>query len=210
VSDIEDTGLPRATREQVQKCWEGMDKPSARKVSTALAAQGLGAAWRTILRWHKEGFKEKSLVNVRDRLNDELRASLKQLPPDQIEAANEIAKEGIAAHPDDLARITGRIKELMALTDTDLANCEAKSRRILHIVLMEEASRKGNVMILMPKDTGTLIEAFTESTRTVKIGTAIEPVNGDDAKMVGGKMIEHEPNPTADAISNFLRESESV
>jgi hypothetical protein len=186
--------------------WLSLPKPSSRKVEAILRARGFNISYRTIARWNKEGWipevekkVERSLGKVTEAL-----------------VGNATSKEGIEAAvvgagiPEaDLLRIAKRIKALAGKSKAELLEMQDKARLVMNIVLMEEAAHKAHVMTLIPKDTGSFVESFTDASKATPPPAPIAPTGpsrgGDDAKLIEGRAVE--VSPLSMAIRN-LREKQ--
>lgn len=207
--------LGRPTVDQVRRVWDEHPAPSVRTVAELLTNRGFKISFRTVARWHannwtanpagggRKGLSEDQ--HVPGAIRQQIRSELEKLPPATVAEANQIgnagglqsAIEGGGLTDQDYARIEKSIKELATKDLTELKALQEKERTIMNIVLIREATRKGHVMVLIPKDTSTLIGALSDDARINIPPPPIEPPvperNGYDAKLIEGKAVELSP-----------------
>lgn len=220
---FEPQGMP--TKEQVRTVWDAHPKPSARKIAEKLVGMGYQIGYRTVARWHESGWKDEppklrahAEKGQPTGVKKEVRAAIAKESPAAVAEAGTIAEVGgleaaVAGGKltdPDYARIETLIKELATKEIADLRAQQEKDRIIMNIVLMREATRRAHVMTLIPKDTSSLVSAFTDDAKAVAAPAPIEP-GGEGPKLNGSNghapMIEGDfkvVNPTAAAIGRFL------
>lgn len=214
----------KPTREQVRVVWDAMAKPSSRKVADIMTRRGFNISWRSVARWAKNEWREDltgsgarplaekgQVRGVKQALKTEIakidQATLAEAGaistnPDGIEAA-------IASPPnlDEYALIAKRQAELLLLTEAELDELEAKSRKVMNILLAEQAAKRAHVMVLIPKETGGLVTSLAEAQK-VPLGAGRQ-APGDDARTIDGTLNSVEPlNPLSSAINKFLADEE--
>lgn len=207
---FEAQGLP--TKEQARTVWDAHPKPSARKVTDLLVKRGFSIGWRTIARWKANGWREElpssgggtptlaEQGKVRG-VTKELKAALREIPAETVAEADKLAADGglDAAMSGgkltdaDYDRIEKRIKALSPETKEKLLEIQERSRLVMNIVMMEEATRRAHVMVLIPKDTGSFIVDTNDAAGQMASVAPIEaippgPGNGDDARVIEGKV----------------------
>jgi hypothetical protein len=217
---FEPQGKP--TKEQVRTVWDAHPKPSARTIAELMKNRGFKISWRTVARWQEQGWREELAASTpfaeRDkpkRAKKEVKAAIAKEKPEVVAEAGAIAEagglkaaiEGGALTDADYLRIDGLIKELGTKELADLKAIQEKDRTIMNIVLMREATRRAHIMTLIPKDTSSLIGAFTDDAKVMAPTAPIQPVDGQ--KIANGQMpmIEGEfkvVNPTTSAIQRYL------
>ncbi len=211
---FEPQGLP--TKEQVRTVWDAHPKPSARKVADLLVGRGFSIGWRTVARWKKQEWREEAApgtVPLAEQgkvrgVNKALKVELAKIPTETVKEADKMAADGgmEAAmtggklQDADYARIEKLINELAPKSKEELLAEQDKARVIMNIVMMKEATRRAHVMVLIPKDTGSFVAdtndaANSVSGPTAKIENPGHQGNGDDAKVIEGKV--NQPSPLA-------------
>lgn len=207
--------LGRPTVEQVERVWNDHPAPSARKVCELLNQRGFKISWRSVLRWKNNGWASapdgggvKTIgedQHVPGAIRQSIRVELQKMDPATVDEAKQIsaagglqaAVEGGNLTDVDYARIEASIKDLATKDLNDLKLLQEKERTIMNIVLIREATRKANVMILIPKDTSSLIGALSDDARVLPPAQPIEPPmperNGSDAKLIEGRAVEMSP-----------------
>ncbi len=207
--------LGRPTVEQVQRVWNDHPAPSVRKVADLLTNRGFQISFRTVLRWKTNGWVanphgggRKTIAEDQHKpapVKRQIRAELQKMDPATVNDANNIsaagglesAIEGGGLTDADYSRIEASIKELASKDLNELKALQEKERTIMNIVLIREATRKGHVMVLIPKDTSTLIGALSDDARINIPPAPILPAeperNGYDAKLIEGRAVELSP-----------------
>lgn len=186
----------KPTMEVAKAVWDQTREPSARVVAEKLTRVGYSISYRTVARWVKKGWTAEPGA---DEINRALKVEAARLAKGAEPQAEGLASTVIGGgmKDSDLDRIGARIKELAGKTKAELLEMQEKTRLVMNIVLMEEAAHKANVMTLIPKDTSSFIESFTEASKAVPAAPAIEapgqPRNGFDAKLIEGKVVETSP-----------------
>lgn len=191
---FEQQGKP--TVDQVRTVWEAHPAPSSRKVADLLARRGFSISWRTIARWHKNGWAAEG--------------SAKPQPAKTGAEGIKDAVVGGGLTDDDYARIEKRKKELTKMTPAQLLMEQEKARTIMNIVVMEEATRRAHIMALIPKDTGSFLADAADAAKAAPAMAPIEPpdqhLNGS-----GAKLVEHnaviEMSPLSAAIRKIKAEA---
>ncbi len=202
---FEPQGAP--TREQVRTVWDAHPKPSSRKIEALLVGRGFEISFRTIARWKRENWAEDAVKPLAEKgqvrgVKKELKAELAKIPPATVAEAEQIAAAGgldaaIAGGKlgdEDYKRIDGWLTELRLVpTEAELDAVTRKERKMLNIVLMREAQRRAHIMVLIPKDTGSLVVAFTDAevaptSPIQEIVSNLDARNGDSARVIEGKV----------------------
>ncbi len=201
-TSFEAQGKP--TIAQARAVWDAMPKPSARRVAEELINRGFDAHWRTIARWKATGWREHTRTPMQEkgriRVARETKTKRKLIPGAILDAAKQLAKGKITPPPtlDEYALIARRREELMQLSDPELDATEARARKVMNILLAEQAAARAHVMVLIPRETGQFIESLAEAQRV-----PLAP-GGGDPRVVEGKAIEATANPITSAINRFL------
>jgi hypothetical protein len=157
------------TREQVKNVWEGTPNPTVRSIAEIMQAAGFKISFRTVARWKEQGWREDiqkdGSVPLREKAKRKppalrlvMQNEIAKIPAETVAEADKIAATGEIQLTDlDLNRIDKRIKALAPKKAEDLMELQDRTRTIMNIVLMEEAMRKANVLVLMPKDVGSFV-----------------------------------------------------
>lgn len=187
---------------------------SQRAIADEMTKRGWKIAHKTVGRYKQSGWRELGTSGPRPLVNDgtpagiakPVREAVKKLP----EAEQETLKTGLDGTVGtpmsemELEAVAKRLDELMKRDVTDLGEQEVKTRLAMNIIIMEQATRRANILALVPKDTAQLVTAMTEAVKSAPYGAL--PVNvgvnpGDNAKL-----IEHEPpHPLSMAIAEFKK-----
>lgn len=206
---FEPQGKP--TIEQVRYVWNSMPNASARNVAELMIHRGFLISYRTVARMKAADWKEppprSKPPGKRSLLRDvkaETMKELKNVPPATLAEAGQIAAAGGLEEAvsggkltdDDYARIEKRIQALSPETKEKLLAEQEKARIIMNIVMMEEATRRAHVMVLIPKDTGSFVADVNDAAGTLAPVAPIEnPAdhdemhrNGDGAKVIEGRV----------------------
>lgn len=213
------------TKEHARSVWENMKAPSSRKLAEALKDEGYKVSKRNMARWKANDWRE-SAVNSKPLAEKgtvrgvakALREELKKVPAATVAEADKMADEGGIESAmsggkltvDDYERIEKRIAALSAKTREDLLADQEKARIVMNVVLMEEAARRAHVMVLIPKETGSFVKDTNESAGTVApvAPDMPPPRNGDDAKLIEGRVNEQAPlSPFSLAIRRLKEEA---
>lgn len=219
---FEPQGKP--TREQVRAVWDAHAAPSARVIEALMVGRGFDISFRTIARWKAKGWGEASAPGTAPLaekgqvrgVQKALKSEVAKIPPATVAEADKLAKgggldatlNGGVLTEADYDRINRRVRELALQSEAGLDLIEAKSRKIMNIVMMEEATRRAHVMVLIPKDTGHFIHSMTEASKVMLTGGDGQPPKPGDPSIID--VTPNPANPTSDAIKKFLRESEAA
>lgn len=210
-SNFEAKGAP--TVEQVRAVWESTPAPSARRVTEILLRRGFSINFRTVARYKASDWKARDEKKQTNRPTPQQRAALdRELEVIQTSAETPGPRPPADGPLDPVEQaFIKRDAELMEMSENALRKLEAKKRIITNIHLLEAASRKAGVMILVPKETAALVSSMTEAANaSVSTGKADGlPQPGDGAKDVTnrsqGEILDLQPNPQADTIARFRR-----
>lgn len=194
-SDFVKQGKP--TPQQVKAVWDELKRPSTRKVAKMLEQRGFSISYRTIARLARigkwEGFPcvtghESNLEKGRPKkVNGAMRAEVDRLTDREHAAFDANGLENALAPPPDIDEwqmLEARRGELLNMSEAELDRAEAKTRKILNILLMEQASRRANLMILVPKETSALVSAMTEASGAQLTGGANQPPEKGDPRVI--------------------------
>jgi len=205
---FEPQGKP--THEQARAVWDTIANPSSRRVAAELINRGFDAHWRTIARWHANSWEDHRPVSeeVRRRMRRAQKAI--QVQKDAKEFAN-LPGSPPPLTLDEYALIAQRRAELMLLSEAELDKTEARARKIMNILIAEQAAQRAHVMVLIPKDTGSLLGALADAQKVGMTGGIDQPPVGGDARVINGSATHIESsNPLASAIGKFLADIEAA
>jgi hypothetical protein len=229
-------GLPKP--EQIRAIWDELGRPSVNEVHKVLEQRGFSITYRSVARhisrWRlQEGetrptgtkpLREQAAEN--GGMRKQLKRALKGVNPETVRKAEEMKAKGImptiakdisgpsqgqkSTDRVDLeeAIIATRIAQLQVLSEAELDLIEQKSRKMLNIILTEAAARRGNVLVLIPKDIAALVDSMTEASKQTLTGGLDQPPKAGDPRVIDGEAIEVEPDPPtplASAIAGFLK-----
>lgn len=222
---FEPQGKP--TVDQVLEVYNEHNKPSYRELEKILKGRGFDISYRSLQRWvenAKAGTLALSHATKIKEVKKEINEAVADIPQKELEEADDRAYQ-FRPKPrleDDRSResrmsaqhavqaeveiIDTRIKELMMKSEAELDVTEQKARKIFNTVLMEAAARRAHVLVLIPKETGALVEAMTEASKQTLTGGIDQPPKNGDPKVIDGEF-EAEPEEQsglASQISKFL------
>jgi len=212
-SNFEAQGKP--TPEQARTVWDSMPMPGARTVARELTNRGFSISWRTIARWHAENWREPrspgkplSQKGQVAGVSKEIRKEIAKIPKETVKQADQLTISGDAIRIAEEEVVDRRRQELLNMSEAELDNLEAKSRKVMNILLAEQAARRAHVMVLIPKDTGSLVGALADAQKVgLTGGLGQVPATGDPRVINGSVLVEPE-NPLASAIDRFLADKE--
>jgi len=202
-ANFEPQGKP--TREQARTVWDSMPNPSSRHVAEELVNRGFDISWRTIARWKANAWTEQTGRPV----SEQAKARVMEV---KKAATKELSRRPGAPPPtltlDEYALIAKRRAELMLMSEGELDVAEARARKIMNIILAEQAAQRAHVMVLIPKDTGSLVGALAEAQRVGMAGGAGQVPGANDARVINGALTHIPDHPLASAIDKFLADQE--
>lgn len=187
---------------------------SQRAIAEEMTSRGWKIGHKTVGRYKQSGWRELGTSGPRPLVNDgtpagiakPVREAVKKLPKDEQETLK-TGLDGTVGTPlsdMELEAVAKRLEELMKRDVADLGEIETKTRLAMNIIVMEQATRRANILALVPRDTAQLVTAMTEAVKSAPYGAL--PVNlgvnpGDNAIL-----IEHQPmHPVAVAIAEFKK-----
>lgn len=223
-ADLDFTVKTKPSHEQVRFVWNQMVGPTCRKVATELQKRGGKISYKTVQRYHRDGWvkPQKGNGNTRQvplqksgerkkgaqKLNNEARAKIPAMTPEQRAMAktadiNE-AKGPMTQEEKDL--FVKLFNELFPIAQADLVARAKKAHLICLIMAMETAAKRADLMILVSGDLARLLHSSTEAIHHMSGEPDPEPAK----KLHGGNghdMIDVTP-PTSSlssAIAAFKR-----
>ena len=219
-SDFVAQGKP--TVKQVETVWNSMPSPSARIVAAELTKRGFSISWRTVARYAERNWSEKvngrhaqtaPPIAARQKVPKAVEKEVKKEVAKLSETAQRVAMEGLEAavgkpiNEIEVDLIEKRREELAMKSEAELDVIEGKARKIYNILLLEEAARRVEVMVLIPKDTAALVTSMTEAAGAQLSGGENQPPKADDPNVIDltpNKPVDPEPiNDTVSAIRRF-------
>ncbi len=220
---FEPQGFP--TREQVRTVWDAHPKPSARVIAELLVNRGFSIGWRTVARWKESNWTEPPPKSVplsekgkARGIKKAIKAEVAKIPKetlaevDKMVAAGGIEGAVTGGHltDDDYTRIAKRIAALAPDSKEKLLEIQERSRLVMNIVMMEEATRRAHILVLIPKDAGSFMADSNEAANSVA-GPAVTienpgefSPNGDNAKLIEGKV--NPPSPLSMKLRQLREE----
>lgn len=226
-TSFEQQGKP--TKDQAMQVWEARGRPSMRKLEEILTGMGYAISYRTLARWLElgSGPGTRALAHhtkVRG-VKKAVAAALLDVPTETLAKADEMRENGISetvavdlgktagARAQDVVQasvdmIDKRILELLLLSEAELDIQEQKSRKILNIILTEEAARRANVMVLIPKDTSAFVQAMTEASKATLTGGIEQPPKAGDPRVIDGHVVDE--SSLGSKINRVLKDMELI
>lgn len=220
--DFVSQGKP--TVKQVENVWNSLPAPSARSVADELTKRGWSISWRTVARYKERNWSEKLKgrhvdtappIGARQHRPAEVTKQVKKAVAKLPEEAQRVAMEGLenAIGKPTIEEIKSevlraRIEKMLTSSEAELDVMEGKARKIYNILLMEEAMRRVEVMVLIPRDTAALVQAMTVAAGAQLSGGEGQPPKAGDPRVIDGTVVEPEPEPindTASAIRRFQK-----
>lgn len=225
---MSDKPKKKPTKDEARAVWDGMTKPSTKKVADVLIAQGFDTSKSTIARWVNAGWSEDKphSVTLAEKgkvrgVAKEIREETAKVPEETMVEAGDIKAQGGLEQAmtggnmkeDDYARISKLIDQLASLdTREKLLEEQEKARIIMNTVMMKEAARRAHIMVLIPKETSSLVKETNDAAGGVATVAPIEVAqqfrNGDNAKLIEGKVNEPAPLTPFQLALKKLREEE--
>lgn len=195
-SNFEAQGKP--TAEQARRVYDSLTHPTCDKLRTELTNRGFKIARATCARWIKSGFTIKS--NPGPALNID-KGEVKGVPASvRAVIAAEAAIIGSEMTPQELCDIDKDLTELRQLDMPQLKAMLEQERLMYNIMMLRQAQRKADKLVLIPKDSAAFIVAMTDAAESVPtVPSGLLP--GDGAKLIEAHV--NPPNPVADAIALF-------
>lgn len=231
-ANFEPQGMP--TPAQVKAVYTQMQAPSRRKLHTELVKRGFDISLSSVDRYIRNEFREILLPGATKPVDEKIRATekankraikdattLKRMPgtedgsADQETAPKQTGIEAAIAPPVEEIKLMARLarmRELMGLSEPQVAEIESKIRRVYNIVLLEESIEIADKLATIPKDNSMMVVAQSE-------GIAKTTVMMPDLTTPGAKPRRFDPNnprvidhqeaepvdPLSAAITNFLK-----
>lgn len=186
---FEAQGKPTAV--QARTVYDSLTHQTVDTLHTALTARGFSIGRATCARWIKSGFTIKT--NPGPVLNID-KGEVKGVP------AVVRQSEALIGGPLTKDEVDGIQKDLDELGRLDTSQLKAvleKERLTYNIMMLRQAQRKSDKLVLIPKDSAAFIVAMTDAAESVpKVPVGHLP--GDNAKVIEGSA--NPPNPVAEAI----------
>lgn len=188
----------KPTAEQARTVYDSLTHQTVDTLHTALTARGFSIGRATCARWIKSGFTTKVKPGRDLKMNT---GDVKGVSP-VVRAAAEAAIIGGELTPQEISAIQSDMDELAQLDMPKLKALQERERIEYNIMMLRQAKRKADKLVLIPKESAAFIVAMTgaaESVPTVPTGQ----LPGDGAKLIEASA--NPPNEVADAIGAFLR-----
>lgn len=190
----------KPTPEQARTIYDSLSHQTVDTLHTALTSRGYSIGRATCARWIKSGFKVKTSIGPALNMD---KGDVKGVPA--VVRAAEAAEAAIIGGemtPQEISAIQGDMDELSKLDMPQLKAMQERERIEYNIMMLRQAKRKSDKLVLIPKESAAFIVAMTgaaESVPTVPAGL----LPGDGAKLIEASV--KPPNPVADAISQFKK-----
>lgn len=188
----------KPTPDQARRVYETLEHPTVDTLHTALTGRGYSIGRATVARWIKKEFTNKVRPGPDLKMNT---GDVKGIPPAVRQAiAAEAAIIGGEMTPTEIGAIQSDLDELRLLDMPALKARLEQERIMFNIMMLRQAQRASNKLVLIPKESAALVVAMTdaaESMPTVPTGQ----LPGDGAKVIEGTV--NPPNPVSDAIAMF-------
>lgn len=191
--------LPRATLAQAKAAWEAHPAPSIRKVMDSLELAGLSCSLATMQRWRKAKFELKKRAS-RQTTAEQARAKVNK-GIEQIEEKALTRIEQLEAEESEMRNLRDT---LLTNSDSELARIAMRESLVAQILLSRQIQRRAVVIVeLAPEKAPKMIEALKgpAASTTIVLPPGETSGQGDDAKVVQGRVIEE--SPTQLAIAAF-------
>lgn len=188
----------KPTPEQARTVYDSLTHQTVDTLHTTLTGRGFSIGRATCARWIKNQFivmtkpgpataQDKGGVNG---VSVVIRAA---------EAA-EAALIGSKMTPQEISDIQSDLHELGKLDASQLKAMQEKERLTLNILMLRQAQRKSDKLVLIPKESAAFIVAMTDAAESVPtVPSGLLP--GDGAKVIEATV--NPPNPVSDAIAQF-------
>lgn len=190
----------KPTPEQARTVYDSLQHQTVDTLHTALTARGYSIGRATCARWIKSGFKVKTSIGPALNMD---KGDVKGVPAVvRAAAAAEAAIIGGEMTPQEISAIQKDLDELGKLGMPELKALLEKERLTYNIMMLRQAQRKSDKLVLIPKESAAFIVAMTdaaESVPTVPLGE----LPGDNARLI--EATANPPNPVSDAIASFKR-----
>jgi hypothetical protein len=190
--DLDFTSVTKPTLEQVRFVWFSKPKPSCRSVADELQKRGAKISFKTVARYHAMDW----IHGARPR---------RRSTAEQTRAAGS-ALIGTQLSEPELNKIEEEIALLAGMSIGDLVDAQEKARLIYNTMLLRCATRKADMLAIVPRDAAALMIGATEAVQAT--APPIVPTEPDHhTNGVGnGRMIDVTPmNPISAAIADFQR-----
>lgn len=189
----------KPTPDQASTVYDSLTHQTVDALHKALTGRGYSISRATCARWIKNRF---IVMTKPGRVSDVDKGDVPGVSV-IIRAAEqrEAAIIGSEMTPAEASAIQKDMDELAELEIPALKALQEKERIRYNIMMLRQAQRKSDKLVLIPKDSAAFIVAMTdaaESAPTVPAGQ----LPGDNAKV-----IEATANPVSDAIAQFKRKT---
>lgn len=192
----------KPTPEQARRVYDGLLHPTCDNLRTELTKRGYSIGRSTCARWIRDRFivmtkpgpataQDKGGVNG---VSVVIRAA---------EAAEAEAKMiGGQMTPQEISDIQKDLTELGSLEVSQLKTLFEKERMMYNIMLLRQAQRKSDKLVLIPRDSAAFVVAMTDASESLPT-VAPGQLPGDGAKLIEASV--NPPNPVSDAIALFKK-----
>lgn len=181
--ELDFTAVSKPTIDQVRYVWFSMPSPTVRKVADELQKRGAKISFKTVARYKADGWVAGPKVSTRD--------------------AKSIVGSALSAP--ELVTLEQDIATLSGMTVKELVEAQEKARLIFNTAILRCATRKADVLAIIPRDAAALMVGATEAVQaTAPLAPLDLPAHTNG--IGNGHMIDITPsNPLQDAIAAFKR-----
>lgn len=197
-SKFEAQGKP--TPAQARTVYDSLSHQTVDTLHAALTSRGYSIGRATCARWIKGGFKVKTSIGPALNMD---KGEVKGVPA--VVRAAEAAEAAIIGGPmtpQEISAIQSDLDELGKLAMPELKALLEKERLTYNIMMLRQAQRKSDKLVLIPRESAAFIVAMTDAAESVPtVPSGLLP--GDGSKLIEASV--NPPNPVADAISLFKK-----
>lgn len=188
----------RPTADQARTVYDSLAHQTVDNLRATLTSRGFSIGRATCARWIKSGFTTKTKPGPVMLANQ---GEVKGVPaPVRAAMAAEAAIIGSEMTPQEINAIQADLDELRALDMPALKALQEKERIVYNVMMLRQAQRKSDKLVLIPRDSAAFIVAMTGAAESVPtVPTGLLP--GDGAKLIEAQA--NPPNPVSDAIALF-------
>lgn len=191
----------KPTAEQARTVYDSLSHQTVDTLHTALTARGYSIGRATVARWIKGGFTTKVKPGPDLKMNvGEVKGVPAVMRP--AAAAVDAAIIGSEMSPKEISDIQSDLDELKLLDMPTLKAKLEQERIMFNIMMLRQAQRKSDKLVLIPKESAAFVVAMTDAAESMPtLPTGKLP--GDDAKVIEAQA--NPPNPLASAIDLFKK-----
>lgn len=190
----------KPTADQARMVYDNLSHQTVDTLHTALTGRGFSIGRATVARWIKSGFTTKVKPGPDLKMNT---GDVKGIPPAVREVIEAEAVIGGPMSSKEFSDIQRDLDELKRLDMPALKAMLEQERLMYNIMMLRQAQRKSDKLVLIPRESAAFIVAMTDAAESVPGLPVGGKLPGDDAKVIEASV--NPPNPVADAISLFKK-----